>query len=231
MTELNIKKEIGKRILEARKAKGLTLKVLGELAGGLKQTRLTNWEQGTRTPGPEEIKLLAQALEVPPAFLMCLSDEMQVKKVKKYSHLIPLLDHHQACDAKVHTNALRDQASSDVALISVSTTLLPELSADAFALKMVDESMTPEIRVGDILVIDPLVSPTPGDYVVVQLANKAETIVCQYKKLSYTSPEFELVTLNDNWPNIKVCDGAKVEIIGSVVQNIRNYHHKVSNNF
>ncbi|HAU2169451.1 TPA: LexA family transcriptional regulator [Legionella pneumophila] len=224
MTELNIKKEIGKRILEARKAKGLTLKALGELAGGLKQTRLTNWEQGVRTPGPEEIKLLARALNVSPAYLMCLSDEAHVKNLKKTSHLIPLLDHHQACQARLHANAIREQGTCiDAALISVSAALLPELSDEAFALKMTDESMMPEIRVNDVLVIDPACSPKPGDYVVVKVANKPETIVCQYKKLSYTSSEFELVTLNDNWPNVKETESVEIEIIGKVSQNIRLY--------
>ena len=224
MTELNIKKEIGKRILEARKAQGLTLKELGERAGGLKQTRLTNWEQGTRAPGPEEIKLLAQVLDVSPAFLMCLSDERIAKKVKKYSHLIPLLNHRQACDAKVHIDALRDQASSnDVIFVSVTTALLPNLSADAFALKILDASMVPEFRINDVLVIDPAVLPKPGDFVVLKIAGKNDVIVCQYKKLSYTSSEFELMTLNDNWPNIKVSDDAEVKIIGVVVQTIRNY--------
>ncbi len=224
LTELNIKKEIGKRILEARKAQGLTLKELGERAGGLKQTRLTNWEQGTRAPGPEEIKLLAQVLDVSPAFLMCLSDERIAKKVKKYSHLIPLLNHRQACDAKVHIDALRDQASSnDVIFVSVTTALLPNLSADAFALKILDASMVPEFRINDVLVIDPAVLPKPGDFVVLKIAGKNDVIVCQYKKLSYTSSEFELMTLNDNWPNIKVSDDAEVKIIGVVVQTIRNY--------
>ncbi|MFO3392203.1 XRE family transcriptional regulator [Legionella pneumophila serogroup 8] len=224
MTELNIKKEIGKRILEARKAKGLTLKALGELAGGLKQTRLTNWEQGVRTPGPEEIKSLARALEVSPAYLMCLSDETLVKSIKKTSHLIPLLDHHQACQARLHVNAIREQSTCiDAALISVSAVLLPELSNEAFALTMTDESMMPEIRVNDVLVVDPACSPKPGDYVVVKVANKPETIVCQYKKLSYTSSEFELVTLNDNWPNVKETESVEIEIIGKVSQNIRLY--------
>ncbi|MFO8991839.1 XRE family transcriptional regulator [Legionella pneumophila serogroup 1] len=224
MTELNIKKEIGKRILEARKAKGLTLKALGELAGGLKQTRLTNWEQGVRTPGPEEIKSLAQSLDVSPAYLMCLSDEAQVKTVKNTSHLIPLLDHHQACQARLHVNAIREQGTCiDAALISVSGVLLPELSDEAFALKMSDESMMPEIRVNDVLVIDPACSPKPGDYVLVKVANKPEIIVCQYKKLSYTSSEFELVTLNDNWPNVKETESVGIEIIGKVSQNIRLY--------
>jgi len=223
LTELNIKQEIGKRILEARKAKGLTLKALGDLAGGLKQTRLTNWEQGTRAPGPEEIKLLAQALEVSPAFLMCLSDEKQLKKTKIFSQLIPLLDHAEACNAKVHIDAIRNQESSDeMVFISVSTALLSDLSDDAFALKMEDESMTPEIRVNDVLVIEPAVLPKPGDFVLVNVAGKNEVIVCQYKKLSYTSSEFELLTLNDNWPNIKGDEKIGLEIIGKVVQNVRS---------
>lgn len=222
LTDLNIKKEIGKRILEARKAKGLTLKALGELAGDLKQTRLTNWEQGTRAPGPEEIKLLAKALDVSPAFLMCLSDDIQVKKTKSPSHLIPLLDQHQACDAKLHINAIREQgANAEVVFISVSSVLSPQLSDEAFALKMTDESMMPEIRVNDLLIIDPIVAPMPGDYVVVKVATKAETIICQYKKLSYTSSEFELITLNDNWPNITVNESIQVQIIGKVIQIIR----------
>ncbi|MFO8834958.1 S24 family peptidase [Legionella pneumophila serogroup 1] len=224
MAELNIKKEIGRRLLEARKAKGLTLKELGELAGGLKQTRLTNWEQGTRAPGPDEIKQLAHVLDVSPAFLMCLSDDIHVKKTKSPSHLIPLLDSRQACDAKLHINTIREQSKdTDVVFISVSDALLPELSDEAFALKMIDESMVPEIRVNDVLVIDPLVAPKPGDYVVVKLDDKSQTIVCQYKKLSYTSPEFELLTLNDNWPNIKVTDDFKIEIVGRVMQKIHLY--------
>ncbi|HAT7877846.1 TPA: helix-turn-helix domain-containing protein [Legionella pneumophila subsp. pneumophila] len=224
MTELNIKKEIGKRILEARKAKGLTLKALGELAGGLKQTRLTNWEQGVRTPGPEEIKSLAQALDVSPAYLMCLSNEMPLKEAKNPSRLIPLLDYHQACDAKLHIDAIREQdKDAAIVFISVSAALLPELSDKAFALKMSDESMVPEIRFGDVLVVEPFLSPQPGNYVVVKMPDKHEAIVCQYKKLSYTSPECELLTLNDNWPNIKMTSDLAIEVIGKIVQKICTY--------
>lgn len=224
MAELNIKKEIGKRILEARKAMGLTLKELGELTGGLKQTRLTNWEQGTRTPGPEEIKLLAQALDVSPAFLMCLSDEKQYKEAKSFSQLIPLLDHNQACNAKLHIKAIQEQKeSNDLVYISVSTVLLAELSVNAFALKILDDSMTPEFKLNDVLIVDCSVSPKPSDYLVVKISGSPEVVVCQYKKLSYTSPEFELLTLNNNWPNIKVGEGVDVKIVGKVVQQIRGF--------
>ncbi|QDP71415.1 helix-turn-helix domain-containing protein [Legionella israelensis] len=224
MAELNIKKEIGKRIFEARKAKGLTLKALGELAGDLKQTRLTNWEQGTRTPGPEEIKQLAQALDVSPAFLMCLSDEQQVKKTRNSGYLIPLLDNHLACDAESHIELIRTKdLANEVVYISVSVALLPELSGGAFALKMRDESMIPEIRMNDVLVIDPSLSPKPGSYVAVKVEGRPEFVISQYKKLSYASPEFELLTLNDNWPNFNTKENIKLDIVGKVVQVIRGY--------
>lgn len=222
MSEQNIKKEIGRRIHEARKAKGLTIKALGELTDNFKQTRITNWEHGLRLPGPEEIKQLAKALDVPAAYLMCLSDDKETKQTKNPGQLILLLDHRQACDAKPHIKAMCEQGlPSNVIYISVSTMLLPELGADAFALTMIDDSMMPEIRVNDVLVIDPAVSPKPGDFVVVKIAGKNEVIVCQYRKLSYTSSEYELMTLNENWPNIKMGDG--VEVLGTVVQKIRQY--------
>ncbi len=78
--------------------------------------------------------------------------------------------------------------------------------------------MIPEIRVNDVLVIDPTVSPNPGDYVAVEVDGRQEVIICQYKKLSYASPEFELRTLNDHWPNIKVADGLKNKAIAQALR-------------
>lgn len=118
-----------------------------------------------------------------------------------------ILDQGQACDAKLYINSMKEKGQlDDLVFISISTALLPKLSIDSFALKMADESMMPEIRVKDVLVIDTLGSPKPGNYVVVKIENKSEAIICQYKKVSYTSSDFELLTLNDNWPNISVCE-------------------------
>lgn len=225
MTELNIKKEIGKRIYEARAAKGLTLKAVGELTGGLKQTRLTNWEQGIRCPGPEEIKLLAKALDTSPAYLMCLSDEMQFKEARNPSQLIPLLDHRQACEATLHINMIREQKQSDgVVYISVSTALLPELSVETFALKIADESMMPEIRVNDVLIVDPDAKPRPGDFVVALLEGERNVIVRKYKQLSASREvqQYELIALNEDWADIRVgSNEIQAQIIGCGVSLVR----------
>ncbi|STX28449.1 phage repressor [Legionella beliardensis] len=69
-----MKKIIGNRIAQARKVNGLTIKVLAEKTG-LGPTRIGNWEQGTRSPGPEEAKILSRALQVAASWLLCLTDD------------------------------------------------------------------------------------------------------------------------------------------------------------
>jgi transcriptional regulator with XRE-family HTH domain len=106
----NIKKLIGQRIQIERKAKGLTQAKLAQLAGDLKQPRVNNWEQGIRTPGPEEIKLLAKVLEVSPAFLMCLTDRKQPHPLDKnyVGALIPLLHFEQLDDSQYWIKTIKN---------------------------------------------------------------------------------------------------------------------------
>ncbi|RYW88283.1 XRE family transcriptional regulator [Legionella pneumophila] len=70
---MNMKKIIGSRITQARKANGLTIKQLAEKTG-LGAARIGNWEQGTRSPGPEEAKLLSKALNIAGSWLLCLTN-------------------------------------------------------------------------------------------------------------------------------------------------------------
>ena len=69
-----MKKMIGSRITQARKANGLTIKALAARTG-LGAARIGNWEQGTRSPGAAETKLLSEALNVAGAWLLCLTDD------------------------------------------------------------------------------------------------------------------------------------------------------------
>lgn len=71
-----MKKIIGSRITQARKANGLTIKVLAERTG-LGAARIGNWEQGTRSPGPEEAKALSKELGVAASWLLCLTDDLR----------------------------------------------------------------------------------------------------------------------------------------------------------
>ncbi len=67
-------REIGRRIREARETKKLSLEGLAKLTGGLlTKSRIGNYEQGTRMPGPAEINAIAAVLDTDAAYLMCLA--------------------------------------------------------------------------------------------------------------------------------------------------------------
>jgi len=87
---MDIKKEIGYRIREARQRKRLTLKP--EKTGNLKIARISNFEQGLRTPGLEEVKQLAVALDVQVSYLLGIEE-------KEWTEM-ELLRNYRACDER-----------------------------------------------------------------------------------------------------------------------------------
>lgn len=230
--DMNIKEKIGQRIKQERTAKGLTRKALAELTESMQISRINNYERGDRTPGPEEIKELARALEVSPAFLMCLSDDRQgkLKKSPGLGALIPVLDYIQACDPAVCIEAMKNEGYSEkVDLIPVTAALSERIGEHAFALMVKDESMVPEFRVGDVLIVDPGTVAKPGEYVVALVEGNTEVIVRKYKQLtvSKNESEFELIALNSDWANLCAEKGIKVLIVGSLVSLNRSYGSKM----
>ncbi len=217
----NIKKLIGQRIQIERKAKGLTQAKLAELAGDLKQPRVNNWEQGIRTPGPEEIKLLAKVLEVSPAFLMCLTDRKQPHPLDKnyVGALIPLLHFEQLDDSQYWIKTIKNgEYDGEIIFIPVTIELAKMVGENAFALKMEDESMEPEIRPNDVLIVNPDATPKPGNFVVVKSDDDPEILVRRYKQVSVSksNQQFELLATNKNWPDIQSHELVGCRIIGTV---------------
>ncbi len=76
-----MKKNIGSRVAQARKANGLTIKELAERTG-LNASRIGNWEQGTRSPGSIEAKLLSRELKVAASWLLVLTDDPNGERVE-----------------------------------------------------------------------------------------------------------------------------------------------------
>lgn len=83
MKNSEYKAEIGRRIAKSRAALGdglgreISLAELSRLTGGLlSKTRIGNYEKGQRMPGPAEANILAAALHVDAAWLLCLQQEL-----------------------------------------------------------------------------------------------------------------------------------------------------------
>lgn len=76
-TDEDWKRRIGARLQELRDLKGWSLEQLArETRDRLKKSRISNYEQGTRLPGPEEASILGEALGEAPAHILCLDDDM-----------------------------------------------------------------------------------------------------------------------------------------------------------
>lgn len=222
---MNLKEEIGRRILAARKGKGLTRKALADLTDDLKQSRINNWERGERTPGPEEIKQLAKVLDVSAAYLMCLTNQQQtdpLKSIPGLGALIPLLDAKQASDPIATTTAIKNMLDhKDVMFIPLGTEVSEQLGKYAFALKMQDDSMVPELKLNDVLIIDPDKKPHPGQFAVARVGENSDVIVRRYKQLSASTDnqQFELLAENKHWADVK--DSTQCQLVGTVCGLIR----------
>lgn len=220
---MNIKEKIGERILEQRQLKGLTRKALASLTDDIKPSRINNWERGIRTPGPVEIKQLSEVLEVSPGYLMCLTDIKNEKQEYSWlGALIPFLDHFQASEFQ---NYIHDNAKTDIdTLVPLCHSLSQHIHDSAFAIQILDDSMSPELLINDIVIIDPEQSHKPGNLVLACRLNAQEILVRRYKQISVdiSNPEFELIANNSNWANIKLPSLSKFKILGVVTGIMRN---------
>jgi SOS-response transcriptional repressor LexA len=90
-----------------------------------------------------------------------------------------------------------------------------------FALRIVGNSMEPEFRENDIVIIDPDVMPNPGDYVVARNHEEAATFK-KYRPRGIVDGRevFELVPLNEDYAVMR-SDHQPIQIIGTMVEHTR----------
>ncbi len=82
--------------------------------------------------------------------------------------------------------------------------------------------MLPDFREGDVVIIDPELAPTPGDFVVAKNGENEAT----FKKFrprglnEHGEQVIELVPLNEDYPSIR-SDAQPFRIIGTMVEHRR----------
>ena len=90
----------------------------------------------------------------------------------------------------------------------------------AFALRVNGDSMMPEIQQGDVVIVDPDMSPRPGDFVVAR-NGIGEATIKQYRPRGVNERGqewFELVPLNNVYAPMR-SDMQEIDIIGVVVEH------------
>ncbi|MGB4334561.1 MAG: XRE family transcriptional regulator [Chromatiaceae bacterium] len=96
-------------------------------------------------------------------------------------------------------------------------------SGSAFALRIKGRSMLPRFEEGDDVIIDPSLSPRPGDFVVAK-NHQEEATFKKYRPRGCTDqgePVFELVPLNEDYATLR-SDQEPIVIIGVMIEH-RHY--------
>ena len=97
-----------------------------------------------------------------------------------------------------------------------------DLSRQSFALKIKGNSMSPEYNEGDVVIIDPSLSPRPGDFVVAKNDREGATFKKYRPRGINAAGEdvFELVPLNEDFAPLR-SDREPIQIIGVMVEHRR----------
>ena len=204
------------RVKQKRMELGLTQTEAAERAG-IRQQSWQSIEDG-KTLKPRNSVGIAKALNCDPSWLMNGGAFMPIGEMN--SRRVPLISYVQA-------GALAEKKSIeafDGDFEYILTDL--DLSVHSFALRIEGDSMEPDFKAGDVIIVDPELEPSPGEFVVAKNGGQEAT----FKKYrpTYTDMQgvqhFELVPLNDDYPVIN-CDTQPVEIIGVMIEH-RIYRRK-----
>lgn len=102
-----------------------------------------------------------------------------------------------------------------------------DLSDDSFGLEIIGDSMEPEFREGDKIVIDPDVHPQPGDFVVATANGNAEATFKKYRLRGIDdlgNEIIELVPLNPDYAPI-ISTKTPIRIVGVMMEH-RSYRRR-----
>jgi len=149
-----------------------------------------------------------------------VSDIRNVESAPIGSRTIPLVSYVQAGLWTGAVEPYKSAADYECLLTDM------ELSEVAFALEIKGDSMLPEFKPGDRVIVDPEIAPQPGDFVVAKNGDEEATFK-KYRPRGVNDRGelvFELVPLNDDYPSMR-SDVTPIQIIGTMVEH-RKYRKR-----
>ena len=183
-------------------------------AAGVSQQSIESIESG-RTRKPRNLLDLAKALKCSPDWLLNGKNIMPLSEVS--TRRIPVLSYVQAGQLTEAKDTTDFSGEMEYVLADAD---VPET---CFALRIDGDSMQPEFKEGDIVIIDPDLCPAPGEFVVAK-NNGHEATFKKYRPLGVGIADFELVPLTPDYPVLRSAD-VPLRIIGVMIEH-RIYRRK-----
>lgn len=197
-------------LLIARKAKGMTQEEVADLLG-VHRTTYNRYEKGLRAPDLETVTKLAELFEVTTDYL--LGNKLGIRAHEKTPR-IPLIG---SVPAGTPIEAIED--------IEEYIDIYPRFvkHGELFALRVKGDSMEPDIRSGDIAIIEKQDFCENGEIAVVMVNGEDATI----KKIRHATGGMMLIPINPAYDPIFFSKAQvaelPVQIIGKVIETRRRY--------
>lgn len=206
--------EIKDWIKAARQLKGWNQTQLGDVVGRTKGN-IGHWETGKHMPSLEQIAAISVATGFPmPALGVQSAAVSNVAPAPMGGRRVPVITSIQAGMWAEIVDSFQPGDAGDWLLTDI------DLSDSAFALDIRGNSMEPEFKDGDRVIIDPEIAPQPGDFVAAKNGEQEAT----FKKYrprgmdAHGNIIFELVPLNDDYPTLR-SDVQHIRIVGTMVEH------------
>lgn len=219
---------INNRIKERRLAMGLSShKALADLVGVTWQT-VQQWEkEGGTAPNRSRMDAVAAALGVTAEWLRTgvTGSTAQSLEVKFDQNVFPVPMGIRAIPviSAIQAGALKEISMPYAPGQGYATIYTDaDYSKWAFGLAIEGDSMLPEFRPGDLVIIEPDWEPRPGDYVAAK-NGKEEATFKKYRQRGVGSDGeiiFELIPLNEDYPTLR-SDITPLTIVGVMAEHRR----------
>ncbi|MFK0376511.1 LexA family protein [Pandoraea sp. NPDC090278] len=214
------------RLKYAMDLRGIRQKQEVAQAGGVTAAAVHLWFSGGKAQiEANQIEALSRFLRVEPEWLRDGIGPMEgaanVRLAEVGTRRIPLISSIQAGLMNETVTPFPPGAGFEYLLTDLV------LSDGAFALEIDGRSMEPEFREGDRIIVDPILSPIPGDYVVATNARNEATFK-KYRPRGL-GPEgmevFDLVPLNPDFPTIH-SEQEQARVVGVMIEHRRYRQRK-----
>lgn len=185
------------RLRRLREERNVSQRELSRVTG-IEQATLSRIERGEMVLLSPHAEKLSKALGIPMSKLLGIASNISPAQVG--SKRVPILTLEQAASFKLAREYVEEDEVRDFVPID-----LPH-SAATFAFRIEDDSMETVFNVGDVIVIDPDITPIkPGD-TVLAVDSERQCIFRRYRDLGINdegNKVFELIPINKMYPSVR----------------------------
>lgn len=212
---------LGQRLARARRHAHIKQKDVARRFG-ISSQAISQWESGRTRPDSQKLVRLARLFDTSLEWLLAESEPMNSNGIGaanlRHTAPVPVIDRVRAGDWT--------EVADPYALGSSDEFLQTDLgvSSSTFALVIDGRSMEPDFQPGDKIIIDPMVQPRPGDFVVAKRDDDQEATFKKYRLRSQDEQGhdvIELIPLNPDWPTLTIDRDNAGHIVGTMVEHRR----------